>query len=95
MRLRRLSSIAAVLAITAVPLLVASTTKPSHRPAIRPQVPSANRSAGNRVFLEHADILNKQTSDEYMVVSGNVVFSKRPDDNEDAIVLITINLRSQ
>jgi lipopolysaccharide export system protein LptA len=59
-------------------MLVASAAKPTRRPAIKPQIPTANRSAGNRVFLEHADVLNKLSTDEYMVVSGNVVFSKGP-----------------
>jgi hypothetical protein len=75
----RLSSIAAILAITAIPaFLSASSLQKGRRADIRPKIPTASRSAGNRVFLEHADVLNKITENEYMVVQGNVVFSKGP-----------------
>ena len=43
-----------------------------------PQVPTANRAVGNRVFLERADMLFKTERDSFMVVSGNVVFTKGP-----------------
>lgn len=47
-------------------------------PVIAPSVPAADRSAGNRVFLEHADVLRKAQNDEYMVVQGSVLFTKGP-----------------
>ncbi len=43
-----------------------------------PQIPTADRSAGNRVFLERADKLKKQAEDTFMVLVGNVVFTKGP-----------------
>ena len=48
------------------------------QPTFTPQVPSASRASGNRVFLDRADVLYKERSDSFMVVSGNVVFTKGP-----------------
>ena len=48
------------------------------RPVFTPQIPSASRAAGNRVFLEKADVLYKNENDSFMVVSGKVVFTKGP-----------------
>lgn len=48
----------------------------SQSPQIKPQIPTANRDAKDRVFLEHADILHKQTSDSFLVLTGDVQFSK-------------------
>lgn len=45
-------------------------------PEIKPQIPSADRSSQRRVFLEHADYLNKQASDSFLILNGNVQFSK-------------------
>lgn len=57
----------------------AMSQKPAPRqPVIAPQVPTADRTAGNRVFLERADVLRKSQNDEYMVVQGNVLFTKGP-----------------
>lgn len=68
-----------LLLILLLPLMVvAALDGESERVDIRPQVPSANRSAGNRVFLEHADVLHKATSDSFMVLDGNVEFTKGP-----------------
>lgn len=47
-------------------------------PEIKPMIPTADRSSGNRVFLEHADLLNKQSQDSFMVLTGDVVFTKGP-----------------
>jgi lipopolysaccharide export system protein LptA len=58
-----------------------ATTKTTNKIApvkIAPTVPKANRMLPNRVFLERADILHKNTPDSFMVVSGNVEFSKGP-----------------
>lgn len=64
-------------ALVALPAFM-SAVGDNARPEIKPMIPSADRSAGNRVFLEHADLLNKQSSDSFMVLTGNVVFTKGP-----------------
>ncbi len=46
------------------------------RPSITPQIPTADREAPNRVFLEHADRLYQERTDSFMIVAGDVVFSK-------------------
>lgn len=51
---------------------------PPVRPVFTPQVPGASRAAGNRVFLDRAEVLYKTKTDSFMVVSGNVVFTKGP-----------------
>jgi len=66
---------AASVALTAY---VGRAAQPRPRPTFTPQVPGASRAAGNRVFLERADVLSKQQVDSFMVVSGNVVFTKGP-----------------
>lgn len=48
------------------------------RPQIRPTIPTADRSADNRVFLERADELRKEAADSFMILVGNVVFTKGP-----------------
>ena len=48
------------------------------QPTFIPQVPTASRTDDSRVFLEKADILYKQQFDSFMIVSGNVVFTKGP-----------------
>lgn len=58
------------------PVLLAAVERVG-RPVIRPQIPSADRTSG-RVFLERADRLRKATSDSFMVVVGNVVFTRGP-----------------
>lgn len=73
--MRRLSFFA-LLALLLVPMLIAAVDTP-RRPVIRPQIPTANRNSG-RIFLERADQLRKATSDSFMVVVGNVVFTKGP-----------------
>ncbi len=45
---------------------------------IAPTIPSASRAAGNRVILERADVLEKEQMDSFMIVTGNVKFSKGP-----------------
>lgn len=45
---------------------------------IEPQIPTADRTAGNRVFLERAEVLRKAETDSFMVLVGNVVFTKGP-----------------
>lgn len=69
---------AALAFIAAVSLGVPAVSQQSVVPSIKPQVPAADRSAGNRVFLEHADVLRKSQDDKYMVVQGQVLFTKGP-----------------
>lgn len=45
---------------------------------IGPTIPTTKRIGSNRVFLDHADVLHKNDADSFMVVSGNVRFSKGP-----------------
>ena len=45
---------------------------------IEPQIPKAKRGSNSQVILEHADKLTRTLNDEYMVVTGNVKFSKGP-----------------
>lgn len=74
------SAIAALSVLAAVSLGLPAISQDSAEklPLIQPQVPTADRTAGNRVFLEHADVLRKSENDAYMVVQGNVLFSKGP-----------------
>lgn len=53
--------------------------QPRHNtPDFSPQVPTADRAAGNRVFLEHANILKKNDTDSFMILIDSVRFSKGP-----------------
>lgn len=52
----------------------AATRKPL--PEIRPQIPRANRNNTSRVFLEHAEKLNKAETDTFLVLTGDVHFSR-------------------
>lgn len=47
-------------------------------PPIRPQIPDADRSSGNHVFLEQADFLRKNPGDTFLTVVNNVIFTKGP-----------------
>lgn len=47
-------------------------------PPIRPQITDADRSSGNRVFLEQADFLRKNPGDTFLTVVNNVIFTKGP-----------------
>ncbi len=49
-----------------------------HRPEIGPTVPGADRSDGDRVFLERADRLYQNAGDTFTIVVGDVVFTKGP-----------------
>lgn len=48
----------------------------AQRPSFRPSIPTADRSKGNRIFLERADSLFKTPMDSFMVLVGNVMFTK-------------------
>jgi len=64
--------------VLALPALVLFAAPEVKRPEIRPTVPTADRSAGNRVFLEHANLLRKAETDSFMVLVGDVMFTKGP-----------------
>lgn len=79
--------VTAFLAVTFVMLLILGSfsiaqqnlpRKPvqrQHRVVIRPEIPKAKRNS-QLVFLEHADELLRRDFDDYMVLVGNVEFSK-------------------
>jgi len=71
--------IAAALTFITASLWLGAMVDPSPKdplPVIAPQIPKADRSNSDNVFLEHADVLHKQTSDSFMVLTGNVEFRK-------------------
>ena len=68
-------SFLAALLLPAIPL-VASMVAQDDLPEIKPQIPTADRNAPGRIFLEHANILTKSRDEEYMVLVGDVVFTK-------------------
>lgn len=62
-----------------LPALVAwAASLRTDTPRIAPAIPTADRSAGNRVFLERADRLLKHPQDSFMILVGDVVFTKGP-----------------
>ena len=69
-----------ILALTALlpPALAALPDDDAAKVDIRPQIPAADRSTGNRVFLERANELRKEASDSFMILVGDVVFTKGP-----------------
>jgi len=58
-----------------LPLLFAEYRRPAP-PQIRPAIPTADRNTPGKIFLERADELRKASSDSFMVLVGNVVFTK-------------------
>lgn len=58
-----------------LPLLFAEYHRPPH-PQIKPAIPTADRSVPDRIFLERADELRKVEVDSFMVLVGDVVFTK-------------------
>lgn len=74
-------AVIATVAALATPLLMSShalTSPQKNQPVFTPQIPTANRAGGNRVFLERADELRKSDNDSFMVVVGKVEFTKGP-----------------
>lgn len=66
-------------ALVAIPMaLTAIGNNGRPKVDIRPTIPATDRTNDNRVFLDHADRLNKQEQDSFMVLVGNVVFTKGP-----------------
>lgn len=75
----RRRSVFILLFLLALPALVAwAAYKRPQAPPIRPTIPTADRSAGNKVFLERADVLKKNPQDSFMILVGDVVFTKGP-----------------
>ena len=74
----RRGSFFALVSVLALPALVLFAAPEVKRPEIRPTVPTADRSAGNRVFLENANLLRKAETDSFMVLVGDVMFTKGP-----------------
>ena len=58
--------------------IMAHRPEPEAKPDITPKVASTPREGASRVFLDHADVLYKQQNDSFMIVSGNVQFTKGP-----------------
>lgn len=58
-----------------LPLLFAEYQRPAP-PRIKPAIPTANRNVPDRIFLERADELRKAETDSFMVLVGDVVFTK-------------------
>lgn len=67
----------ALLAVSAGAIMAHKPTNPSPV-VIKPQVPTTPRAGDSRVFLDHADVLFKESTDSFMIVSGNVQFTKGP-----------------
>lgn len=61
-----------------VALAVAGQAPRATSPVFTPQIPTASREDMHRVFLEQADILYKERMDSFMIVAGNVVFTRGP-----------------
>lgn len=47
-----------------------------HSVTIAPQIPAADRTAPGRIFLDHADRLFKNAGDSFMILVGDVVFTR-------------------
>lgn len=77
MRKATLILMCALLAAVAFSLLAVRPT-PDDRVVIAPKVASTPREGDSRVFLDHADVLHKQTADSFIIVSGHVQFTKGP-----------------
>lgn len=70
-------SAAALILSALMPVLMQALppTARERRPEIRPQIPQADRNAGQRVFIEHADVMEK-LNDTFVILRGDVRFSK-------------------
>ncbi len=76
----RIAVIATLVAMMAPLFLSLRAQSPSgrDRAVFSPQIPTADRAAGNRVFLEHANVLRKNDTDSFMILVEEVRFSKGP-----------------
>lgn len=57
--------------------VVIAQNAPTPKTDIRPQIPTADRYAQGRFFLEHADVLKKVASDSFQILVGNVEFRRQ------------------
>lgn len=73
-----IAAVATIGLMAAASLALPAAQPAADLPEIKPQIPTADRTAGNRVFLEHADVLRKSPNDSFMVVQGKVLFTKGP-----------------
>lgn len=69
---------AALMALVAAMAVLSYGSGQPPRATFTPQVPSAPRTDGSRVFLDRADMLYKERADSFMIVAGNVKFTKGP-----------------
>ena len=69
---------AALMALVAAMAVLSYGSGQTPRATFTPQVPSAPRTDGSRVFLDRADMLYKERADSFMIVAGNVKFTKGP-----------------
>lgn len=69
---------AALMALVAAMAVLSYGSGQTPRATFTPQVPSAPRTDGSRVFLDRADVLYKERADSFMIVAGNVKFTKGP-----------------
>lgn len=74
----KLAVIAALAALMAPLFLPVFAQNNNSDPIFTPQVPTASRAAGNRVFLEHAETLKKSDLDSFMILVRDVEFTKGP-----------------
>lgn len=79
---RRLAVLAAFVALL-LPCLISAVAPAGQKkeprralPEIRPRVPEASRNNTSRVFLEHAERLDKAETDTFLVLTGSVHFSR-------------------
>lgn len=70
--------LAIIIAAAACVSLIVARSPQQQSITFTPQVPTANRAVGNRVFLEKADRMSKTELDSFVVLTGNVVFTKGP-----------------
>lgn len=64
-----------LISVIAAPRIERPSPRPRHRVVIAPAIPKAKRTP-QLVFLEHADELRRSEGDPYLVLVGNVRFSK-------------------
>ncbi len=76
--LSRRSFFALAAATVLLPLAALAPYQRPEPPVIAPAIPSADRNQDGRVFLERADVLRKEPDDSFMILTGNVVFTKGP-----------------
>lgn len=75
--LSRFNAVVIVIFLVAIPMLIIAAANPQI-PTARPTIPNAPHDNPDRVFLDRADRLYKFANDSFMVVSGNVMFTKGP-----------------